>query len=349
MKRLAFGLMLLASIAARASGQGSTAEVLAQAHDFYEQLEVERALPLLRQVVSPSWPFEVTADQRVEAYTYLGACLAFLGKSDSAVVYFRAALERDPFTDPDPGQFTPAQRELFGRARRLTFAVAARRVAATRIDPRTEPLTLVIVTTHAATLRVAIRPVDAPGAVILLDGASDGLRELNWNGLLSDGRLAPPGRYEVLVAGRSRLLPRADSARVYFDLRHDPPPLADTLPELVAADLLPERLPESAAAGDLAKGLAVGAGAFFISGVLANRELGGSMAAGPAVIAGTAAVAGATAFLRLRRRPDVPANVAANARRRAERADSNAAIERRNAARLAATALIISPAAGIGP
>lgn len=350
MKRVACGLaLLLAGIGGRASAQGNTAEVLVQAHDFYEQLDIERALPLLRQVVSPSWPFEVTVDQRVEAYTYLGACLALLGKRDSAVVYFRAALERDPFTDLDPRMFTPAQLELFGRARRLTFAVAARGVAATRIDPRTEPLTLTIVTTHAATLRVVIRPVTAAADVVLLDGESDGLREINWNGLLGDGRLAPAGRYELLVAGRSRLLTRADSARVYFDLRHEPPPLEDTLPELTAAALRPERVPESAAAGNLGKGLLVGAGALMISGVLANRELGGSLSEGSAIIAGTAVVTGAAAFWQLRRRPEIPENVAANARRRAERADSNRTIMQRNAARLAATALLISPAAGIGP
>src|SRR5207247_2292682 len=81
-------------------------------------LEVERALPLLRQIISPNWPFEVTRDQRVDAYKYLGACLAVAGKRDSAVLYFRAAIERDPFTDLDPSLFTPAQLATFGEARR---------------------------------------------------------------------------------------------------------------------------------------------------------------------------------------------------------------------------------------
>jgi len=342
-------LALLASFATSAAAQGSTAEVLTQAHDFYERLDIERALPLLRQVVSPGWPFEVTAEQRVEAFTYLGACLALVGRRDSAVVYFRAALEREPFTDLDPRLFTPAQLELFSRARRLTFAVAARPVPSGRIDPRTERLTLTIVTTHSATLQVEVRPAATLRGVTLSDGDSDGLREFAWSGLLADGRLAPPGRYELLVAARSRLLGRVDSARVYFDLRHEPPPLEDTLPELMAADLLPERLPASAATGDLLKGLGVVAGALVIAHVFANRELGGTVPAGAGVIAGAATVTGTAAFLRLRRRPDLPENIAENSRRRAQRADSNAAIRRRNTDKLAATVLIISPAAGVGP
>ncbi|MGH7548814.1 MAG: hypothetical protein ACREMM_11645 [Gemmatimonadales bacterium] len=349
MKRFTVPLALLASLATRAAAQGSTAEVLTQAHDLYERLDIERALPLLRQVVSPGWPFEVTVEQRVEAYTYLGACLALVGRRDSAVAYFRAALEREPFTDLDPRLFTPAQLELFSRARRLTFAVAARPVPSARIDPRTERLTLTIVTTHSAALHIEIRPTVTFRGATLFDGEGDGLREFAWSGLLADGRLAPPGRYELLVAARSRLLGRVDSARVYFDLRHDPPPFEDTLPELMDTDLLPEHLPASAATRDLLKGLGVAAGALVIAHVFANRDLGGTVPAGSGVIAGAATVSGTVAFLRLRRRPVLPENVAENSRRRAQRADSNAAIQRRNAERLAATALIISPAAGIGP
>ncbi|HYT72314.1 MAG TPA: hypothetical protein VEK78_13100 [Gemmatimonadales bacterium] len=349
MKRLALALALLAGGAARASAQGSTTEVLTQAHDFYERLDIERALALLRQIVSPRWPFEVTPEQRVAAYTYLGACLALVGKRDSAVLYFRAALEREPFTDLDPGLFTPAQLELFHRARRLTFAVAARPVASTRIDPRTERVSLTIVTTHAASLRAELRTAAAPSLLTLFDGESEGLREVAWNGLLGDGRLAPPGRYELVVAGRSRLLERTDSARVYFDVRHEVRPLEDTLPDLTDRELLPEQLPRSAATGELLKGLAVAASALVIADRLANRELGGGLPAGAGIVASTATVAGTAAFLRRRHHRDMPENVAENARRRAERAAANVAIQRRNAEKVAATVLLILPAAGVGP
>src|SRR6185503_15648719 len=97
-------------------------------------------LLLLRQVVSPSSPFEVSPAQRVEAYKYLGASLAIIGMRDSAVVYFRAALERDPFTDLEPQLFTPDQLATFGQARQLTFSLGARPVTPIRLDPRGEPM-----------------------------------------------------------------------------------------------------------------------------------------------------------------------------------------------------------------
>src|SRR5207302_417705 len=87
MRRLAWVVVLAAGVSPALAAQGSTAELLGQAHQFYERLEVERALPLLRQIVSPNWPFEVTPDQRVDAYKYLGAGppLSFLQRTVDGV------------------------------------------------------------------------------------------------------------------------------------------------------------------------------------------------------------------------------------------------------------------------
>lgn len=349
MRRLAFGLGLAAGLAAALPAQSTTAELLRQAHRYYEQLDVERALPLLRQIVSPSWPFEVTPEQRVDAYKYLGASLALGGERDSAVLFFRAALERDAFTDLDPGLFTPAQLALFAQARRRTFAVAARPVAAARFDPRTERLPFTVATTHATALRVELRLLRAPARTVLFEGASEGLRELDWNGLLDDGRLASPGRYELVVLAESRLLAGRDSARVYFDIGHEVAPLEDTLPALAPRDLLPEQLSASAATADLVKGLAVAATALAIADVLASRDLGGGMQSGSRIVAGVAGVTGSVAFVVRHRHRNLPENIAANARRRAERLTANEEIQRRNAERVARTAVVITPAAGVGP
>src|SRR5213082_535542 len=216
----------------RAGRAGQHGELLAQARQFYERLEVERALPLLRQIVSPNWPFEVTADQRVDAYKYLGACLALAGKRDSAVLYFRAAIERDPFTELDASRFTPAQLATFDEARRRTLAVAVRPVQSARVDPRTARVTFTVVATHAALVDVKLSAVGAGTPLVLFQGTLDGVREIAWDGLLANRRLALPGRYTLAVVGRSRLTGAADSARVYFDLRHEVAPLEDTLPAL---------------------------------------------------------------------------------------------------------------------
>src|SRR5438132_13688546 len=150
MRRLVWAVVLAVGAAPALAAQGSTAELLGQAHQFYERLEVERARRLLRQIVSPNWPFEVTPDQRVDAYKYLGACLALAGKRDSAVLYFRAAIERDPFTDLDPSLFTPAQLATFDEARRHTLAVAVPPIQAARVDPRTARVSFTVAASHAA-------------------------------------------------------------------------------------------------------------------------------------------------------------------------------------------------------
>jgi len=344
LRLLALAVLLAGPLAA----QGGTADQLARARAFYEQLQIERALPLLREVIAPQWPFEVTVAQRVEAYTYLGAALALARRADSAVVYFRAALERDPFVQLDPERFTPAQLQAFGRARRETFAVGTRPVRSARVDPRTDRVRFVFVTTHTAAVRAELRAAGAGTGVVLFDADADGVRELAWDGLGPGGRLAPPGRYELHVDATSRLRNVQDSAHVFFDLRHDVRALEDTLPDLGAADLLPERASASAAAGEVAAGIGVAGGALVISGLLANDALDGA-GNGAAVVAGVATITGLVAYLVRRRHPEIPDNVAANRRRREERAAANAAIRARNDSRLAQTVLVITPAAGVGP
>lgn len=348
-RRAAAVALLVAVPAAPAAAQSNTAETLTAAVRLFEDLQVERAVVLLRQVVSPSSPYEVSREQRVQAYKYLGASLAVLGRSDSAVVYLRAAIERDPFVDLDPQTFSPTERAALAEARARTFAVAARPVAGTTIDPRTERATMTMLATHAARLRVEVRPArgDAPPAV-LLDGEGDGIRELAWDGLLGDGRLAPAGRYALHVAGSSALSGRRDSAAVWFELRHLHPPLEDTLPALGPADLLPERHAASVARRDLLRGVGLAAAALLAHTLVADRQLQGS--GGYAMAAAGAGLAvGSSSFVLRKRQRDIPANVAENRRRIEERARINAEIAARNAERLALTRIVLSPAAGVGP
>jgi len=339
---------LLVASATAAPAQGGTAELLRQSRELYEQLEIERALPILRRVISPDWPFEVTDAQRVEAYKYLGAALTLAGKRDSAVLYFRAALERDPFTDLDPAQFTPAQVAAFAAARRLTFAVGVRAGGERRVDPRTQRVLFTAVTTHAAALRGTLRVVGGDGteSITLFDGTNEGARELAWDGLTRDGRLAAPGRYEVLVIGVSQIVALTDSARVYVDLAHEVEPLEDTLSPLAPVDLLPERYRDATAGLDLVKTLGVAAGALAISGVLTNHRLGAGKEA--RWVAGAAVGTGLAVFVHRRRHAAMPQNIAANETRRAVRRTANDAIRQRNAERLSRTVLLVSPAAGIG-
>ncbi len=337
----ALGLAFLLVVPTISPAQAGTAELLQQARQLYERLEIERALPILRQVVSPEWPLEVTNAQRVEAYKYLGAALVLRGKRDSAVLYFRAALERDAFADLDPAQFTPAQEGAFAAARRRTFSVGTRPIPETRVDPRTGRLTVTVVTTHAATLRATLRALGGTDQVVLYDGPNDGAREIGWNGLGPAGRLATPGRYELSVVGRSQLTTQADSLRMYLDLRHEVEPLEDTLPLLGVGELLPERHPESTAGKDLLKGLGVAVGALAVGSLLGNDRLGTGRDG--RIMAGAATVGGIAAFSYRHAHRAIPRNVALNDARRAARDTANAAIRRRNEDRVAGTLLLITP------
>ena len=332
-----------------AAAQGNTDETLQRAIHLYENLQVERALALLRDVVSPSTPFVVSPAQRVTAYKYLGAAHAILGERDSATVYFRAALERDPFVDLDAEEFTARERELFDEAKQRTFAVAVRPIARTRIDPRTEHITFVLLSTHGAQLSAEIRNA-AGEASPIFQSENDGVREVAWNGVLASGRLASPGRYELVVRGVSRLdTGRADSARVFFTVEQDRQALEDSLPALQPTDLLPEHYPSSAATGELAKGLGVGLAAIAIPALFSKGEFSGPSRALAATVTGGGIVIGVLGFRWRREHSEIAANVAENARRRAAHAATNAEIADRNESRIAVTALIISPAAGAVP
>ena len=331
-----------------ARAQGNTDETLQRAIHLYEDLQVERALVLLRAVISPSSPFVVSGAQRVQAYKYLGAAHALLGQRDSASVYFRAAIERDPFVDLDPQAFTGAERSAFEEARQKVFAVAVRPIVRTRIDPRTEHMPFVVLTTHLGLLHVELR--DPKGGVSpIFDGENDGVREVAWDGVLGDGRLAPSGHYEVAVRGESRVTGHTDSTRLFLDVEYDRPPLEDTLPALGRADLLPERYPRSASAVEMAKGIGVALTALAVPAIIGGRTLGPGARGMGAAMAGIGITVGGIAFAWRQRHGEIAPNIAENARRKAERAADNAEIERRNTQKIAVTALIISPAAGVGP
>ncbi len=341
---------LLAMLAPPLAAQGNTAEMLQRARRLYEALEVEQALVILRQVISPASPFVVSPEQRVEAYKYLGASLAFqpgAAKRDSAITYFRAALERDAFVDLEPQSFNAAQLSAFATARDQLFVAAVRPVHPDTLQPGSGQVTFQALTTHAAQMQVALRAASGARRV-LYDGNNDGLREVRWDGLLDDGSLAPAGRYQLDVVGQSRLIRLADTASTYVDVGWLHPPLEDTLPALGTADLLPEQYPSSVATGNLLKGLGVAVGALLTQAALSSGTLGGGNALLSGAVAGAGVLSGVVSFSVRQSHRDIPANIAENARRRAARAEENAQIRQRNGEKLRLTRLLIGPAVGGG-
>lgn len=344
-----YGLLLLSWLACAppAAGQREADLALAQARDWYEHLDVERALPLLRDVISPAWPYALNPEQRATANKYLGAFFALGDAHDSALFYFRAAIEASPLTDLDPQRFTPAQVASFHEARRQVLGVALRPVVGRRIDPRSGPASFTAFTTHDAQLTVTLLGGPAPRQ--LYAGPNDGLREIGWDGLSAAGTLVESGRYEILATASSRLFARTDSARAFIDVRRVGPRLRDTLPTLAAGDLLPERYSSAGARRDVVTGAGIAAAVFAIAAVLPNDGVGKDHMGGASAVAGAALVTGIVAALTHHRNAPLPANVAANAAARLARQAENARIRRSNADRLARTVLVINPVSGWSP
>lgn len=336
-------LMLLVLAVSPGAARAQTAENLERAIKLYEGLEVERARDMFLQVISPNSPFEVTPAQRVTAYKYLGATLATLGKRDSARTYFRAAIERDPFVDLDPQVFTAQERQEFSNAQRDLFKTAGRPLSLDTLDPRTERVVFTLITTHEANLTVEINNVEVPELRFpLYAGQSNGLREISWNGSLPRGGLVPPGPYELVVTGQSQLTEAFDSTRVLFDISHVFATLEDTLRSFAPQELLPERYPRSAALRDLIVGGVLGGAAITVPFAFSNPQLD-VQATPAAAVGGIAILAGVISYFSIIQRPEIPANIAENTRRRSARERANQAIVSRNEARLAETRLVFMP------
>ncbi len=348
MRRWAPAALVLVGAAVPARAQ--TAENLQRAIQLYTNLEVDRARDLFLQVISPSSPFEVTTAQRVTAYKYLGAALATLAagantpQRDSAITYFRAAIERDPFTDLDD-TFSPQERAVFNESKRRVFKVAGRPIAQTTIDPRTQTIKFSVVTTHDARLTVEVNKADEDLRFPLFAGDNSGLREITWNGSMQRGGLVPTGPYELVISGQSLLATGgADSTRILFDVTQEFEPLADTLRSISEGDLLPEKYTPAAARRNLFLGGAVAAVALAIPFTLGSGPL--DMPAGPALgVATLGALTGVLAYMNVTNRPEIPGAVAENARRRAARDQANQAIIAANNAKLAETKLLFTPVA----
>ncbi len=344
LNRLA-GLLILALPLAAGRLRAQAEEQLRQAIQRYENLEIDRARAMFEQVISPSSPFQVTEAQRVVAYKYLGATYATLGKADSAKMYFKAALGRDPLVDLDPRSFGEQERQVFQRARLELFRVGLRPIPRDTIDPRTGHVNITVATTHGGHVRVELRSADdETQRVTLFDGAVEGPRDIPFNGLNPrDGTFIPPGAYDVVVLGEDTTrAANVDSTSALIEIGWDRAPLADTISNLGLNDTLPTRQPSALATRELILGAGLAAGALLASKVIGESDLEGRGALSAAVAA--AAVGGGLyAYLHRRNHPEIPENVAENAARQQRRQAANARIMADNNARIQATKVIVRP------
>ena len=288
---LGLAAAILVVTASRLPAQDSAAVMLQHAISLYEQLEIEDATAILRQLVQPPATLAVSAEEQAQAYKYLGAVFALqpgADKRDSAITFFGAAIVRNPLVDLDAQSFTPTQVAAFSEARNRTFAVAVQSLRPDTLDS-SATFTFRCLTSQPATLHAELR---SGGTVLaLFDGQDNGQQNVAWDGKLPGDSLAVPRRYELALVGHSGAGNLTDSSAVWFEVRLAHAPLEDTVADLGPQDLLPD--------SD------------------ANHQ-------------------------------EIPANVAENQRRQADRATFNAGVVERNAEAVRRSRWVVVPVAGGG-
>lgn len=343
-------LLVLPLLSGRLAAQEVTQQKLDRAVQLYADLNVEAARPILLEILSPTYQQKYTTEQKVTALKYLGASYAVLDKADSAITFFLAALDYDPFTDLDPSKFTATELAAFSQAKARIFKVAIRPISARVVDPNADSTSYPFrfITTHSGHLTIElINQRDSTRREVLFDGTSDGLREIRWSGRLSNGQLADSALYELRATGREATSQLATIDRQLFRVQYAFEPLEDTLRTFAQSDLLQERIPSSAPWMDLIKGSVVAAAAVALPVAALDRT---QVAWVPHASAGVALglVSGIASFAYRRSHPEITANRRENARRESERTRFNAAVRARNKQRTDATKLIILPLAGVG-
>ena len=327
--------------------------LLARGIEAYEKLLVEQARPFFQQIVSPSNPYQVSPDQRVQAYKYLGASYAVLANTDSARIYFVAALDIDPFTDLDPAKFTESELGPFTIAKNTIFRVGLKPVEPRVVDPadQTSHYRFRIVTTHRADVTVVLVKQTADSLrEVIYQGTNDGQREIVWDGFLRNaGRIADSATYVLRVAAQSSLLGSGANRQQgqdqqFFRVEQAFQPLEDTLPTLPDSMLLAPRIPGAAPWKDLAKGIAIGALAGGAPSLFTKTDINWQLHA--TVGAGVGILSGVGSFLYRRANPAIPENVTENARRQAQRQRFNDGVRARNSAKLQRRTLVITPLTG---
>jgi hypothetical protein len=360
MKRLALATLLLAA-PALVSAQQATETKLQNAIARYKAFDVEGARPVLLQIVSPGYLEQVTPEQRARAYKYLGASFAVLSAKDTAVTYFRAALDFDPFTDLDPAEFAASELEAFNSAKAEIFKVAMRPLEQQLIRPQPglsveeAAYTFTVISTQRSSMRVVLQQTARarPGAdsipdQVLYSGTNDGVRTVAWRGTTNEGRFAPPGTYSIAVIAtptQGTVRNEERDSRI-FRLEHLHEPLEDTLPTLNPNDptqLLPVAYKPIAIWQDLIKGGFVGA----VAAVALPAIVGADINTLPHAIgsAGMVTLGAGASFLYRRRNPQIRLNVLENQRRQKVRAEFNQRVAQSNALRISRTLMVMTPVA----
>ena len=349
-------LALIVGASTHARAQQAVEADLKRAKDMYAASNVEGARSIFAGIlVSKS---QVTTEQKVTAYEYLGGYWALQNKPDSASSYFIAALDYDPFATLDPKDFAPDEQSAFARAKTRIFKIGIKPVGWQVLDPLSaDPAKRVyvfkVVSTHSASLNIELinlRDSTQGRETFPTISQNESARDIPWNGLINTLR-ADSGLYEFRVKGTDRLNPGNPpiTETHKFKIEHVFAPLEDTLPSFVdvktgGTDTLTSRHSGFVPVLDGTKGIFVAGFAASFPFIMLTQKAqmpGYTSHLGAGVALGL--VSGLTAAWWGASHRDDAAAVAENARRRQARGDYNAGVRARNKDRIDKTILIIRP------
>lgn len=358
MKRVGISFAFIFAIAQPSHGQTVAADIKT-ATAAYAASNYELAKSIFSSVLNGK--LQVSTDERVTAYKYLGGYWALQGKADSASGYFIPMLDLDPFATLDQKDFAADEQAAFGRARTRIFKIGIMPVINKTVlnpkstDPKERTYNFRIGSTHLGSIEVELVNLrDSSREAFPTISQLDGARDISWDGLINT-RLADSGTYELRVVGTDRLASSTPyRTNMKFKIDHVFAPLETPLPPFAdvktgGTDTLTSRLSGLVPIFDGTKGAFIAAVAAvlpYMAFTKADRSKmssytshwGAGIALG--VTSGTiAAWWGAT------HRDDAAAKKE-NARRVALRTKYNADVDARNKDRIDKTILIIRPVGG---
>jgi hypothetical protein len=329
--RRGIAVVVLAAAAAagagrlEAQGAGSLLDAGIQA---YRNLEFDRAAGYLQRALAAGG---ATVAERTSAFAYLGATEVFRGRPDSARAVFRQLVRFAPRYRIDRLVFPPEVTSSFEVVRRAT-PVAEVRVADSAAFRAGEPgLAIDLFGSTYLVARVDVLRADG-GLVrgVYAGPVGDSLRT-EWDGMTAAGDPVAAGRYLVVATSTDTSGVTERIVRVPLDVEVSlpdtvryPPPPPDSL-------LLPERTTAGPGLQALVGGLVLGTAVALLPNVVAPDT---PLSAARFGVGAAVSLAGFAGFLTSRPGREIPENIAANGRVRAEWEIQRQVVARENAERL---------------
>lgn len=167
-----------------------------QAVRLFDSFQVEQAYAILTRIAGQAG--RLPDGEAAGVFKYLGASFAILAQEDSAIAWYSAALERDPFTELDPTRFSATELQPFEVATARVLRLGLKAPAAVGDSL----VRFTFTTTQQAEVTIEATQQNGEARELLFRGRSVGPKVVVWDGRLlsAGGAAAQPGVWTVRVS-----------------------------------------------------------------------------------------------------------------------------------------------------